>query len=131
MGPGNRGPRSLPGPSPSANSAGNWKGDPLGPQVAAPSDHPVRNKRVAYRAGDPCGLCLFGGRTFVSAAAFERPARSLRTAMFALLLASRWIGLAFDGTLLLFTVHHSGFLRVAAKGRPARRGGTKFHPKGN
>ena len=83
MGPGNRGPRSLPGPSPSANSAGNWKGDPLGPQVAAPSDHPVRNKRVAYRAGDPCGLCLFGGRTFVSAAAFERPARSLRTAMFA------------------------------------------------
>jgi len=51
----------------------------------------------------------------------------LPTAMFALLLARRWIGPAFDGTPLLFTVHHSGFLRVAAKGRSARRGGPKFH----
>src|SRR5438552_5901008 len=51
MGPGNRGPRSLPGPSPSANSAGNWKGDPLGPQVAAPSDHPSKKqtRRVPRR----------------------------------------------------------------------------------
>jgi hypothetical protein len=36
-------PRPLPWPSPSANLVGNWKGDPLGPQVTAPKFTPLKN----------------------------------------------------------------------------------------
>src|SRR5437870_828928 len=41
-------PRPLLRPSPSANLVGNWKGDPLGPQVAAPSGLPNRKQRCAF-----------------------------------------------------------------------------------
>ena len=40
-------PRPLLRPSPSANPVGNWKGDPLGPQVAAPSGLPNVKHRCA------------------------------------------------------------------------------------
>src|SRR5438445_9280809 len=40
-------PRPLLRPSPSANLVGNWKGDPLGPQVAAPSGLPNRKLSCA------------------------------------------------------------------------------------
>src|SRR2546423_14709565 len=41
-------PRPLLRPSPSANLVGDWKGDPLGPQVAAPSGLPNRKQRCAF-----------------------------------------------------------------------------------
>src|SRR5437879_8533194 len=56
-------PRPLLRPSPSANLVGNWKGDPLGPQVAAPSGLPKRKQRCAFAQ-----LCSGGPAT---AAAIE------------------------------------------------------------
>src|ERR1700757_3251198 len=45
-------PRSLPGPSPSANLAGKWKGDPLSPQVAALTVSPIKIRcRIARQPG--------------------------------------------------------------------------------
>src|SRR2546430_12364413 len=49
-------PRPLLRPSPSANLVGNWKGDPLGPQVAAPSGLPNRNSVVLLRS-IPAAIC--------------------------------------------------------------------------
>src|SRR5947207_9156212 len=43
-------PRPLLRPSPSANLVGNWKGDPLGPQVAAPSGLPNSKPELCSRA---------------------------------------------------------------------------------
>src|SRR5881409_1631977 len=43
-------PRPLLRPSPSANLVGNWKGDPLGPQVAVPSGFPNNQPELCPRA---------------------------------------------------------------------------------
>src|SRR6266545_1491158 len=50
-------PRPLLRPSPSANLVGNWKGDPLGPQVAAPSGLPNNKPELCLRTAGEAG-CL-------------------------------------------------------------------------
>src|SRR5581483_2244043 len=47
-------PRSLPRPSPSANLVGNWKGDPLGPQVAAPKFSPTAARCLSHPVNPGC-----------------------------------------------------------------------------
>ncbi len=49
-------PRSLPRPSPSANSVGDWKGDPLGPQVAAPTFTPLKQDGASAWSRCACAL---------------------------------------------------------------------------
>src|ERR1700757_5110022 len=83
-------PRSLPGPSPSANLAGKWKGDPLSPQVAALTVSPIKmrcrivrqpggrlllsahgaNKRAARNHIRRCVMLAFTSYTFGSVAEF-------------------------------------------------------------